>query len=173
MVYMAEKSGLSPVKATAKGGIVMLVVGLVCLIAFPIIGMLLDRWGRVPMIIIGLLSAGIGFCLIAATKNPFSPMIYFYASLTGVGFSAATVGANTLAADASPKPLLGSILGGLNTMQPIGILLFLQLGGFLFDRVGYWSPFALKGIASAACGIWIFAIRKGIIIPRQDGMSHE
>lgn len=169
MVYASDKFGLSPVKATARGGIVMLVMSLTTLISHPIVGILLDRLGRTPIIIAGLLSAGGGLCLIAATQNPFSPMMFFYVTLMGIGFSAASVGAITLASDASPKPLLGSILGGLNTMQPIGVLIFLQVGGFLFDELGYWTPFALKGIADLICGVWIIAARKGIVVLKQEG----
>jgi MFS family permease len=164
MVYVAEKFGLSPVKATAKGGIVMLTMGLVSLVVWPIIGILLDRWGRTPVIILSGFSAGAGFCLIAVTPNPFSPMMYLYVTLLGVGFAAASAGANALAADAAPKPLLGSILGGLHTMQPLGAFIFLQAGGFLFDWLGYWSAFALKGIADLALALWIFAIRKQIVV---------
>jgi MFS family permease len=172
MVYVAEKFGMSPVKATARGGLTLLVMSVVSLIAYPILGVLLDRVGRVPVMVGGLLGAGAAFGLIAATENPFSPVMFVYVPLMGVGFSAANVAANTLAADASPKPLLGSILGGLNTMQPLGVLLFLQVGGYLFDTVGYWSPFALKGLASAATGLWILAVRKGIVVPKAEGMPH-
>jgi MFS family permease len=94
--------------------------------------------------------------------------MYLYASLVGIGFGGATVGATALTADASPRPLLGSILGGLNTMQPLGVLILLQVGGFLMDKLGYWAPFALKGITDVVCAGWIFAVRKRIVIPRED-----
>ena len=76
--------------------------------------------------------------------------------------NAGLTGANTLVSDVSPKNLLGSILGGLNSMRLIGVLFFHQVGGFLFDNVGYGAPFLLKGIASVVCGLWIFAVRKNV-----------
>jgi MFS family permease len=158
MVYVAEKFGLTPVKATAKGGIVMMVMGLVTFVAFPIIGVLADRFGRVPVMIVGLFCAGIGFCLIGATENPFSGGLYLYACMAGLGFSAASLAAGVLTADLAPKPLLGSILGGLHTMQPISILFFLQLGGFLFDNLGYWSPFQRRRVGHA--DTWARAARR-------------
>ena len=167
-VYVAEKYGLTPVKATARGGVVMLVMSLVSLVATPVAGVLLDRIGRVPVIIAGLLASGSGLCLIAATDNPLSAAMFFYVGLMGLGFAAAGIGAITLASDASPKPMLGSILGGLNSMQPIGVLIFLQIGGLLFDKVGYWTPFLLKGAADLACGLWILAIRKRITVSRDQ-----
>jgi MFS family permease len=170
MVYMADKFNLSPVKATAKGGMVMLVMAVFTILCYPVLGVLLDRIGRVPVLIAGTILSGVGFCLIAATKNPFSPSLFFYVSIMSVGFAAASLGAITLTADVAPKPLLGSILGGLNTMQPIGILIFLQIGGLLFDKVGYWTPFALKGIANLVCGLCILAVRKRIVIPKEESM---
>jgi len=170
MVCVAGKSGISPLKATAKGGIVMMVMGLVSFLAFPIVGVLLDRWGRLPVIISGLILGGIGFCLAAATEDPFSPVMYPFMALVGIGYASAVTGANTLASDASPKPLLGSILGGVNTMHPLCVLIFLQVGGFLFDKLGYWSPFALKGIADLLCGLWIFAVRKRLVVSKKEGI---
>lgn len=166
MVYMADSEGITAVKATARGGLVMMVTSLVTLIAYPILGILTDRVGRIPVIIAGLLVSGGAFCLMAITKNPFAPVVYLYASLICVGFSGVAVASTTLTADASPKQLLGSILGGFNTMQPIGILFFLQVGGYLFDKWGYWGPFALKGIVSILCGLWILTIKNRITVPQ-------
>jgi MFS family permease len=168
MVYVADTFGLTAIEASAKGAIVLVVMSVVVLFAYPIIGILVDRWGRIPVVVMGLTAAGVGFCLTAATENPFSPAMYLYASLVGIGFGGATVGATALTADASPRPLLGSILGGLNTMQPLGVLILLQVGGFLMDKLGYWAPFALKGITDVVCAGWIFAVRKRIVIPRED-----
>jgi MFS family permease len=169
MVYVADKFGISPVKATAKGGIVIMAAGLIAFVVYPIVGVLLDRWGRVPVIVSGLIVGGIGFCLAGMVEDPFSPVMYAFIGLTVIGVSGSVTGAMTLTSDASPKPLLGSILGGLNTMHPIGILIFLQFGGLLFDKVGYGAPFVLKGIASLACGLWILAIRGRIVIPKEEG----
>ena len=72
------------------------------------------------------------------------------------------MGSIALAMDVSPKPMLGSILGGLNTMQPIGVLFFLQLGGFLYDKVGPWTPWALKGGANLLLFVWLLMVRSRI-----------
>ncbi|MCK5009880.1 MAG: MFS transporter, partial [Deltaproteobacteria bacterium] len=163
VVYVAEDFGIDPVKASTKGAIVMLVMTFATFFSFPVVGVLLDRIGRIPVLIATLIIGGTGYCLMAMTENPFSPVLYAFACMIGIGFAGAVTGANTLASDASPKPILGSVMGGLNTMQPIGVLIFLQLGGFLFDKVGPWGPFALKGIADVACGLWILSVRKRLV----------
>jgi len=163
MVAVADKYGLTSMQATAKGGIAIIVMSLVSFLAFPIIGILLDRWGRVQVLIISLILAGAGLCLILTLENPFSKFLYIYMALFGIGMSGAVVGANTLATDGAPIGMTGTILGGLNTMQPIGILIFLQVGGFLFDKLGYASPFVLKGLADLLVGIWIIFVRGKIV----------
>jgi len=175
VVYVAEDFGIDPTRAAAKGAIVMLVMTFACFLSFPIVGILLDRIGRIPVLITTLLTGGSGYCLMAMTTNPFSPVLFLYASMIGIGFAGAVTGANTLASDASPKQILGSIMGGLNTMQPIGVLIFLQVGGYLFDKIGYWSPFALKGIADLICGLWILSVRKrlGTSVKREDAPAPE
>jgi MFS family permease len=162
VVYAAEDYGMDPLQASAKGAMVILSMALATFITFPVVGMLLDRIGRVPVLTVSLLTGGVGFCLMALITNPFSPFMYVLAGLVGIGFAGSVAGANTLTSDAAPKPILGSIMGGMNTMQPIGVLFFLQLGGYLFDTLGSWAPFALKGLADVACGLWIFSLRKRI-----------
>jgi len=78
------------------------------------------------------------------------------------------VGSSALTADASPKGLVGSALGGLNTMAQIGMIFFLASGGLLFDKVGPWGVFLTKGIANIVVGLYIFTIRKKIRIHPED-----
>ncbi len=174
MVSVADDFGLTSIQATMKGGILLLVMSVVTMFAWPIIGILLDKWGRAQVMILGLFFAGAGMSLIALTKNPFTTPMYLYTSMMGVGFSAATGSASALTADASPKPLLGSVMGGLNAMQPLGAFIFLFLGGLSFDKLGYWGPFALKGIVDILCGIWVLAIKGKIAtISENKENSHK
>jgi hypothetical protein len=64
--------------------------------------------------------------------------------------------------DAAPLTLMGAVMGGLSTMQPIGILFFLSLGGVLFDSLAPGAAFGLKGIASIALLVWLFIIRHDV-----------
>ena len=58
--------------------------------------------------------------------------------------------------------MIGSILGGLNTMQPIGALFFIAAGGFLFDKMGPGWAFGLKGAANLVLFIWVFMVKGSI-----------
>jgi MFS family permease len=158
-VKVADQYQMTSAAATRKGSIPMIVISVVSFAAFPAIGILLDRWGRVPTIILSLMVGGTGMLLIAISPNPFSGLIFLAVVLAGFGLAGSIAGANTLATDASPKNMVGSILGGLNTMSPIGMLFFLQVGGYVFDVLGPGWAFGIKGAASLMLGIWLFSIR--------------
>jgi len=160
-VKIAPTLNMASKDATAKTMIPMIVMGVVSFLAFPAIGIMLDKWGRMPTILLAMLLAGVSMLLIAIAPTPFSPLVYVGAVLAGIGMSGSIAGANTLAIDASPITLMGAVMGGLNTMQPIGILFFLGLGGVLFDmNPGY--AFALKGIATLLLTIWLFFVKNGV-----------
>ena len=161
-VKYGEELGLSTGAATFKASLPMMVMGFATLIAFPILGIMLDKWGRVPTIILALISGAIAMFLLAVSPNPFSPLVYIAMIFAAVGMAGSIAGANTLASDASPKGMVGSILGGLNTMQPIGILFFVGLGGYLFDRFSPGWTFALKGSASLIFCVWMFIFKDRI-----------
>jgi MFS family permease len=161
-VKYGKELGLSTGEATFKASMPMMVMGFATLVAFPILGIMLDKKGRVPVIILALISGGIAMFLLAVSPNPFSPLVYIAMIFAAVGMAGSIAGANTLASDASPKGMVGSILGGLNTMQPIGVLFFVGLGGYLFDRFSPGWAFALKGIASLILCMWIFMIKDRI-----------
>ena len=91
--------------------------------------------------------------------------------LAAFGFAGSIAGANTLAADASPPGMIGGIFGGLNTMQPIGVLFFLGLGGYLFDALGAGWAFALKGAGTLILAIWVFMVKGDIAAASEEAAA--
>ncbi|MBW2184457.1 MAG: MFS transporter [Deltaproteobacteria bacterium] len=169
-VTLAPRYGLSSEEASFKGAVPMIVMSIFTMIAFPVFGILLDRWGRVPTIILSLFLGGAGFLLVAASPTPFlSTSTFIGVLLVGCSVCGAVVGSSALTADASPPGMVGSALGGLNTMAQIGMILFLASGGVLFDRFGPWAVFLVKGTANLAVGLLIFIIRKKIRIHPEKG----
>ncbi|NOQ85390.1 MAG: MFS transporter, partial [Deltaproteobacteria bacterium] len=164
MVSVADRFGYTPVEATARGGFILMVSSLFRLVSFYALGIMLDRIGRTPVLIATLLLAGIGYILIAIVENPFSNGMFVYVCLLGFGKNGAIVATNTLASDAAPKPMRGSILGGLNTIGALGIIFFLQACGYLFDNLSYQSPFLFKGAFNVLFGIWVWNARDRILV---------
>jgi MFS family permease len=161
-VVVGPEHGYNSEKATLMAAIPMMVMGVVSLFAFPILGAMLDKKGRMPVVIFSVICAGVSMLLIAAAPSPFHWLCLVAALFAGFGMAGSIAGANTLAMDASPITLLGAVMGGMGTMQPIGILVFLGVGGVLFDSVAPGAAFALKGIASLLLVIWLFSIRKAV-----------
>ena len=150
----------------------MIVMGVFSLIAMPVIGILIDKWGRIPTILLSLFLGGVGLILIGdMLRVLFRDSFILAIILAGFGMSGAIIGANTLAVDAAPKGLVGSILGGLNTMQPIGVLFFLGLGGYLFDAFGPGWAFGVKGAATLVLALWMFTARGRITEELQETAS--
>jgi len=161
-VLQADRLGITSEAATKKGAVPMIIMSVVTFIAFPIIAIMLNKLGRLTTIILTLLCGGIGFLLIALASGPFSGIVYFAVIPIGFCISGSIAGANTLATDVSPKALVGAILGWLNTAQPIGMLFFLQAGGYLFDTYGPGWAFGLKGGADLLLALWLLIVSKGI-----------
>lgn len=161
-VLQADRLGITSEAATKKGAVPMIIMSVVTFLAFPIIAIMLNKLGRLTTIILTLILGGIGFLLIALSPGPFSGIVYFAVIPIGFCISGSIAGANTLATDVSPKALVGAILGWLNTAQPIGMLFFLQVGGYLFDNYGPGWAFGLKGGADLLLALWLLVVSKGI-----------
>jgi len=158
-VKVGDTYGLTSEAATQKIALPMIAMSMVTLIAFPVVGILLDKWGRVPTIILALASGGAGMVLLSVCSDPFSGMVFIGVVLVAVGIAGSMAGANTLATDVSPGGMVGTILGGLNTMQPISIMFFVGLGGYLFDAFSPGWAFAIKGAANLILCVWIFMVK--------------
>jgi MFS family permease len=161
-VKYGAAQGMETGKATMMAILPMMAMGVVSFMAFPIIGVMIDKKGRMPTIIVSLVFASLGMLLLGVAPSPFSPLCFVAAAFAGIGMAGSIAGANTLAIDAAPITMMGSIMGGLNTMQPIGVLFFLGLGGYLFDTVSPGAAFILKGVATAALLIWMFTIKDAV-----------
>jgi MFS family permease len=161
-VKAAPELGIDAGAATAKVTLPLVLMGVVSLLAYPVIGILLDKKGRMFTIIIAMFVAAAGLMMFALAPNPFHPLCFIGAILAGIGMSGSIAGTNTLAIDAAPPTLMGAVMGGMNTMQPLGILFFLALGGILFDAVSPSAAFAVKGIATLILAVWLFMIRDAV-----------
>jgi MFS family permease len=162
-VESAKQYGLTPLQATAVGGTALGVQMMVAVSCNPVLGYLIDRFGRIPMIILGLSLSTVGFIILGSVGNPFSKLVWLAVALIGASQASVTISSNALCADAAPKPLLGTVMGGKNTMAPIGTIIFLQLGGLLFDTVGPMGAFFMKALVNFLTFAWVLSVRKKVI----------
>jgi MFS family permease len=161
MVTVCQDYGYTPAKATAMGGIALAIMSICMQIQMPFAGILVDKWGRIPTMILTLVVGGIGLCLLGLVENPFSTTLRLVIIFCGTAMVGG-LSAQALVADSAPRHLVGTALGGLNMAMIVGGIIFTQAGGFLFDRVGYGMPFILKGMGNLAVAAYVFSVRKRI-----------
>lgn len=157
-VRVASASNMDSHKATAVGGMVVGISAMAGLVVAPIWGILIDRWGRMPSLTLSLLLTGLGFLLMGVVVTPFAGLTKLCVIFCGIGQIGLMVSSTTLAIDLSPPKVLGSVLGGFNTLGALGILVIGTIGGFLFDEVSYVAPFVLTGAVSFVVLLWAILV---------------
>jgi MFS family permease len=160
-VKVASDHGMTAAEANQKIFMVALpILGILSIVSFPLAGILLDKLGRIKVIILSLLLIAASYVLLVVAPSPFAFWAIVPAMvLAGCGMAGTVAGANTWVTDGAPKEDVGAVLGGLNTMTAISVLLFLGICGYLFDAFGPGVAFAVKGGADLLLAIWILTIR--------------
>ena len=127
-------------------------------ISAPIMGSLADRYGRRPLILLGLIAyaiANVGF-LLASTTTAFVLVRALEGALTAGLFPAAL----GVVADIAPEKERAQWAGILMGSYGAGFIFGPVIGGFLYDAWGFAMPF----IASAVMAILAF-IAAFILVP--------
>lgn len=152
----AKQLGMS----TAEIGL-LLGIQLVGTILFkPLFGRASDRFGRLPMVITGLLTCALSFFLLVMLKSTFAiiPLILIY----GLGFALITASTSALAADVARTGQLGASLGILSTLMDVGQTLGPPTIGAISDTYSYTAGIGVMGVLLliAAIGCVIVLIKQ-------------
>ncbi|MBF0144751.1 MAG: MFS transporter [Magnetococcales bacterium] len=145
-------------RAAARAGMVIGFIGLIILLSLPFWGWLIHNFGRVESLTLGMVLSGVGFTGMGLIMNPLSGWTYLPALFVGLGQAGCLLAPQTLALDLSPEDTRGSVMGAFNTVGCIGIIFFIQIGGFLFDMISPTAPFIFTGLANfmiMAYGLWV------------------
>ncbi|MEO5372968.1 MAG: MFS transporter [Alphaproteobacteria bacterium] len=147
-LYFGDLVGVSQEAAAAQAGKLIGLVGIVVLVSIPIWGIFIERYGRVAAIFVGMTLSGLGFVGLGFVVNPYKWFIVVPTVLAAAGQAGCLVAPQVLAIDLAPREILGSVLGAFNVVGGIGIIVFLEIGGLLFDSVGPYAPFVFTGIGN-------------------------
>jgi DHA1 family tetracycline resistance protein-like MFS transporter len=147
-IYFADLVGMTQEAAAARAGQLIGVLGLAVMASIPLWRIFIERQGRVKAIILGMALSGFGFLLLGFMVNPFNWYIIFPVMLVAAGQAGCFVAPQILTVDYAPRDLLGSVLGAFNVVGGIGIIIFVQVGGLLFDLIGPPAPFLFTGIGN-------------------------
>jgi MFS transporter, DHA1 family, multidrug resistance protein len=125
-------------------------------VAKPIGGRLSDKWGRKPVIVIGLLLCAASLPLIFRGENFVSLVIV--APLLGLGIAAVTPVTNALIADLASARRLGAAMGVFGTIWDIGEAAGPIIAGFLVGGFGYASTFDALALMTLAVSIGVVVL---------------
>ncbi|HAT50217.1 MAG: MFS transporter [Nitrospirae bacterium] len=150
--------GVSHAQAAGMAGMVIGFVGFIILVSLPFWGWLIQNFGRVESLTLGMVLSGAGFTSMGLIMNPLSLWTFVPAFFVGLGQAGCLLAPQTLALDLSPAPMRGAVMGAFNTVGCVGIVFFIQIGGFLFDMISPTAPFIFTGLANfviMAYGLWV------------------
>ena len=154
-IKVAKEFGRTPMNAMSEAGIIVAMASIIGLLCYPAWGYLSEKWGKLKILALGLFLAGSGLTLMIFITNPFSIWMKVCVFIFALGTNGVGVGASTLTSNIAPRNIIGSVLGGYHTAAAIGIMVFVQAGGFLFDLVAHSWPFVLTGIADLLVVVFI------------------
>lgn len=107
-------------------------------------GMLADRFGKMRVLIPGLIAAGAFMIVFGLVEDTFLLAASAFASTVGLAFAWTSMAG--LLADASSKSRKGNIVGVWNTSEELGYLVGPILGGLVAQQLGINVPFIMVGL---------------------------
>ncbi len=119
-----------------------------------------DRWGRGPVIALGILLAGL-----VALALPFWPSLWMIAVsylLFAVGWAIASPAEEALVVDHAPESHRGRVIGSKEAAAGAGAALGPLLGGYLYENVADWSAFVVNAsvlFVTAGLAWWWFVLK--------------
>lgn len=105
---------------------------------------LLRRWGYRRVMALSAFTLGVpAFGHLLGTD---AWIVLLFSAMRGVGFGALTVSESALIAELSPVRLLGKATGMIGVFTGLGQMIFLPLGLFMADSLGYASTYITAGL---------------------------
>ncbi|BDG35655.1 MFS transporter [Saccharococcus caldoxylosilyticus] len=149
--FLAEDIGATPTQL----GLLMAIYSLMQLLFAPFWGQMSDRYGRKPILFIGIAGLSLSFFLFAIAKTL---AMLFIARIIGGILSAATMPtAMAYAADVTTSQERGKAMGAIGAATGLGFIFGPAIGG-IFSKMNLHTPFFISGCLSAitACFVLLF-----------------
>lgn len=102
-----------------------------------------DKWGRKPLMVIGVTVAGIISFLFLLNDQPLYFIVLRF--IEGAAGGAIAPAANAYVMDAIPEKERGSAFGWLGSAFSAGFMMGPAIGGIMVDAFGYSAPFIFGG----------------------------
>jgi MFS family permease len=138
-IYLHEQAGFTPISI----GLLFTIQIVAATLTKPMMGRLSDRYGRVPMISVGLALGGVIMLFITHSQNYL--ILSVLIGLFGLGLATVTASTAALVADLSDVYSHGSALGMLSSIMDVGHSTGPMVGGVLISAYSYNMAFGVIG----------------------------
>ena len=128
-------------------GLVMGMFALTAVLSRPLVGRLVDRWGRKPVMMIGSAIFILGPLFYTLARSVSS--LFLARMFHGMGIAAFTTAYTTLASELVPPPRRGEALGLVGVAGPLSIMVAPPLGATLLSRLDFSLLFCLAALVAA------------------------
>jgi len=139
-IYWRDQLGFPPWQI----GLLLSAQVLAATLTRPVMGRLSDRYGRVPMIVSGLILGGIAAGTVVLPSDPFAILVVM--ALFGLGLATVTASTSAFVADLSPSRGRGGALGILSSIMDVGQASGPIVTGILVSAYSYLVAFGSVGV---------------------------
>lgn len=150
-IFLDEQASFS----TIEIGSLFTIQIVVATLTKPIMGRFSDKYGRVPVIVAGLLFGGATMAFIVYSYNYL--LLAVLIGIFGLGLATVTASTAALVADLSKSSSHGGALGVLSSVMDIGHSTGPMVGGLLISALNYKTAFGIVGgllpVAGMAFGL--------------------
>ncbi len=119
-------------------------------------GTLSDRFGRAPLMAIGLFGAGL-LSLVLPSLPSLTWLILLY-TVAAIGWAMAAPAEAAMVSDLIGSDARGAAYGLYEFARNFGASLGPLVGGWLYDAVGKVMPFYLNGVVLVASAVWVLLL---------------
>ncbi len=149
LIYLQDKFGLGMVNLAWA----FFPAGVAAALLSTQLGALSDRFGRLPMLALGLAGAGIVSLLMPGFESLIILAILF--TLTTILWGIVDPARTAMVVDVTGEHDHGTAYGLYDFAQNLGFTVGPVLGGLVFDTLGRAMPFYLEGIVLIVCTVWV------------------
>ncbi|MBM4275203.1 MAG: MFS transporter [Deltaproteobacteria bacterium] len=155
-VYAVKVAGLNEFQAGLLWGAQIVVT----ILSKPVMGRISDRWGRKPIIVLGMALCAGAFAAIPLLRSFY--LLLITALFFGLGEAFVTSSSAALVADICQEKHFGAAMGAFGTIFDVGHASGPILAGLLIARFDYFYSFLIMGaILIAAIPVFVLGVKEG------------
>ena len=146
--FAVEAAGLSGSEAQAVSVRPFAAAQTAGLVWIVLLGFMLEKRDRLLALLVSFGVATVGYLGMWFVDDLLAPRSIPLLCLLGAGQISAFWGATTLIGREAPKASRGTVVGAFNLSGVLGILVFVALGGLVYENYGPSGPFVMVGCAN-------------------------